>query len=666
MIFNSGYYSSMDRDYKSNELKDMGLGVKDIGMSVPMGISAVNIEGINAKIRSGAGNIEIQFPGMVRGQRNAQTPEMYGKDQREALDELRRANEVVMTTHASFGVGGLAGQDQHGNFNDEYRKTAVDEIKKAIEFAADAAKGGSVVVHTGEYIRPISEEPWAQHGTLFREYKEEPEKAIKRIVDERTGQVITQIRKNQIVARAVWNRFDSGNEIYKEKNGKEYVDSNGHVVGPGDYIDYWGNYVDRDKRVPKYNKESNTFEITQQGWKDFETEADEINRIEAHKRGISIEELSDDIRVTPEEAFLRATTETQESIARGWALNYGERIDKYFEHVKKLQEARKFYEQLEKSIPDDEKWRIKRLIHERFTEASDLVPPELMNPTEALDKAITEMKRHIESSQQMMTGQLQSAEEQKIMREHAKSAPKYALERSFASYAEAGMYAFEQTKKKHLDTPVYITPENIFPEQYGGHPQELKNIVLKSREKMAVLLEQRGYAPQEAVNLAATHIQATIDTGHLNTWRKYYNGNDEDFKKWLLDQAEDLAKAKIIGNVHLSDNYGYQDDHLAPGQGTTPVKEIIEIFKKNGYKGPMTVEPGADATTDQSDFHGLMKTWRYFGSPVYGASFSSGMPSRSWDDIQNSYFGKVYPPNFIFGAYAPSNDWTLWSQVPME
>jgi hypothetical protein len=99
---------------------------------------------------------------------------------------------------------------------------------------------------------------------------------------------------------------------------------------------------------------------------------------------------------------------------------------------------------------------------------------------------------------------------------------------------------------------------------------------------------------------------------------------------------------------------------------TAPVKEIVQILKKHGYKGPLTVEPGADATTDLGDFHGLMKTWRYFGSPVYGVSFQRGLPPQNWANLQYSYFGRTYPPYFIFGAYVPSNEWTFWSQVPIE
>jgi hypothetical protein len=181
---------------------------------------------------------------------------------------------------------------------------------------------------------------------------------------------------------------------------------------------------------------------------------------------------------------------------------------------------------------------------------------------------------------------------------------------------------------------------------------------------------------EEAQKAASTHIKATLDTGHFNMWRKYWNNdphksiqeNDTDFKKWMLDKTEELAKANMIGNVHLTDNYGYQDDHLAPGEGTTPVKEITKILKKHGYKGALTVEPGADASTDLGDFWGLMKTWRLFGSPVYGAHGPARMdvPKASWSDIQYSYFGQAKAPYYIFGPYSPSQDWTLFTQVPLE
>jgi len=183
-----------------------------------------------------------------------------------------------------------------------------------------------------------------------------------------------------------------------------------------------------------------------------------------------------------------------------------------------------------------------------------------------------------------------------------------------------------------------------------------------------------GISKEEAAKLAERHVKATIDTGHINLWRKYWQDdprktqeqNDVDFNKWAVKTIESLAKDKMVGNVHLADNYGYHDDHLAPGQGNSPVKEIVSTIKKYGYDRAFTVEPGADASTDLSDFHGLMKTWKFFGSPVYGMGFRGGGAPQTWGDVQYSFAGQNKPPYYIFGAYAPSNDWTLWSAVPLE
>jgi len=621
-----GYNSPMDRQYMDyGKKEEKTLGIKEVGIAMAMGIGARNIPEIASKIRAGASSLEIQFMGAGRGSAQGETPGMFGKYHRQALRELSKANEINLTTHASVGIPGLAGQDQQGNFSDEQRKMALDEVNRAIEFAAETALGGSVVVHTGEFQRPISEEPWAEEGKKFSGFEEEPEKAVIRVVNKKTGQVLTQIRKNEEVSRPIWLM----------KNGK--------------YVDYEGNVVLRENRYPQYNPEKGTFDIVKKGWKDFVDEAKEMTKEEREKRkklGKDFDEERD--TVTPEEAFLKATTETQEKIARGWALYYGKDLDKLFRELNNLNEQEKFLKEKLETTPGDEKWKIQG---------------QLRDTTNRL----IELRRGIESEKEMVTGQLQQAEDQKRLGENVISAKKYALERSADGYALSGMYALEETKKKNLEKPLFITMENIFPESYGGHPQELKKLILDSRRKMASMLRDKGKSESEAKELAEKHIKATLDTGHLNLWRKYFKGNDKEFNKWILDQTEDLAKSKIIGNVHLADNLGYQDEHLPPGQGNTPIKEMIKILKKHGYKGAYTVECGSSATTDVSYFHGLMKTWEYLGSPVYSMGAArDGLPPMQWQNIQYSYFGKTYPPSFVFGAYAPSNEWTLWSNVPME
>src|SRR3990167_10679009 len=160
MKFTDGYYShhpmvdyvnAMDPQAYNQGAPgepDVTLGIKDIGMSVPMGISAANVAGIYSKIRMGAGKLEIQFPGYRMGNRNAQTPEMLGEDQRQALREMQLANEVRFNTHASFGLMGMMGRDERGNFSTSGAYQDLFELKRAIDFQADMG-GGSVVMQIG-------------------------------------------------------------------------------------------------------------------------------------------------------------------------------------------------------------------------------------------------------------------------------------------------------------------------------------------------------------------------------------------------------------------------------------------------------------------------------------------------------------------------------------
>lgn len=691
----SSYTTPMDREYgKStvgdNSTNDLGIGVQDIGQGVPMGIAAQNVQGIGAKIKAGAGSLEIQFPGTVRGSRQAHTPGMYGEDQRRAIRELAMVNEVNLTTHAAFGIMGLAGMDQQGNFSKEQQKMAVDEIKRAVEFAADTARGGSVVVHTGEFQRPISEEDWnidpdAPGKRRFLHHGEEPERAVIRVVDDRTGQVMTQVRKNQKVARAVWNIAKDSKEVVATKDNEELGYKKGdHIhVKAGQYVDYEGNPVHISQRVPEYDEFTGRFKVKHNTWEDFQKEADERNELKAKKRGLSLQEFKQrfpDEIILPEEAFLKATLETNEGHSRGWAGYYARSFEDAKDALNELRKSLDFYEGIEKSTPPDELWRLKQRASSAAARmgAPGFAPDKYKLPSEIIKDAIKQAERSTQFEHQASAAQQQQAEDSAETQKHIISARKYALRESFNAYAEAGLYAFDLTKQKNLhDKPLMITMENIFPESYGAHPDELRNLIAKSREKLAeALVKKRGLSESDAKKAAAAHIKATIDTGHLNIWRKYWNNdpgksmaqNDADFKKWMVDKTEMLAKDGMIGNVHLTDNFGYQDDHLSPGEGTCPVKEMVAVMKKHGYKGPLSIEPGADASTDLGDFWGLMKTWRLFGSPVYGAHgpVRVDVPKPNWGSIQYSYFGQVHSPYYVFGAYSPSQDWTLWSQVPME
>jgi len=715
------YFNAMEPEtygaQPANE-PDVNLGIQDIGMSVPMGISASNVAGIYSKIRMGAGKLEIQFPGYRIGNRQAQTPEMYGEDQRQALREMQLANEVRFNTHASFGLMGMMGRDERGNFSTYGAYQDLFELKRAIDFQADMG-GGSVVMHSGEFERPMTDMHLDDETHNFNLARDESGRLLVRmahtqefdakfdLMDSRTSQKMETVQKDRLVAYPDW--------LVAEQD-YEGVDDNGNkvLIKKGDYIDYENKKItdtwsSTRGRVPKYNENNDgRFGTVLRHFDYFKKEAEDYNEYERRRLG---RELNYYEKTYPEEMFLRATLFTQEGHSRGWALQFASRVDRDIETLEKLRRAREFYEKLDDSIPDDEKWKIMRQEPAFGPVAAQLglLPSETKHPLKIIDDSIVETQRSLEHSRQASVSQEQQAEDTRETANNLITPIKRLEQHGVRMYAEAGIHAMRRTKEPN--NPVVVNIENLFPERFGGHIEELKWVIKKSRDRMVEMLTEpriqmgvsrmptemseeklnevfkpgrkgmlqenpfyMGISEAEAEKIAATHIKATLDTGHLNMWRKFWQEdpklnreqNDAKFKTWYLGQVESLAKDGMVGNVHLADNYGYQDEHLSPGQGNAPIKEAISILKKYGYDKAITVEPGADATTDLSDFHGLMKTWRLFGSNVYGMGMGSPQIPQRWTDIQYSYFGQNKPPYFIFGPYAPSNDWTLWSAVPME
>ena len=719
MKFGAGYYShhpvvdyfnAMDpQSYGEKPPYGADLGIKDIGMSVPMGISAANVAGIYSKIRMGAGNIEIQFPGYRMGSRNAQTPEMLGEDQRQAIRELSMANEVKFTTHASFQLMGMMGRDERGNFSLYGATQDLFELKRAIDFQGDLG-GGSVVIHSGEFERPMSDiylddesgrinlarDPSGR--LMFRQAHTQEVDARFELLDDRTSQKMETVQKDRLVAYPVWLRHKGEKKRGVDNEGKETW------IEADDYIDYEGRkiknpYDPLKGRVPQFNPKIGRFNVELRHFDYFRKEAEDYNRWFEKEHGRKPDYYE---KRYPEESFLYSTLETQEGNSRGWALYYGQDAEHNIKALKKLEEAKKFYEQLDKSIPPEEKWKIMMQEPEFGGILGRILPGETKHPLKIIEDQVKDVNKRLEFARQSSASQEQQAADTYETKRHLVTPIKRLEKHGVRMYAEAGVHALRKTRDP--ENPVTVAVEHIFPERFGGHLEELKWIIKKSRERMVELLTSpeveygaslapqeidkdkldkgfkqpnpyyMGVSREEAEKLAQKHIKATIDTGHINLWRKYWQDdpkkdrehNDGAFKKWVLDQVESLAKEGMVGNVHLADNYGYHDDHLAPGQGNSPIREIMAILKKYGYQKAITVEPGADASTDLSDFHGLMKTWRFFGSSVYGMGFRGMGVPQTWSDVQYSFFGQNKPPYYIFGPYAPSNDWTLWSAVPLE
>src|SRR3989344_3559723 len=499
---------------------------------------------------------------------------------------------------------------------------------------------------------------------LFKQAHTQEVDARFELLDDRTHAKIETVQKNRLVAHPVWNRAEkSGWGI--DQDGKSVwikgseKDASGKIIAEGDFIDYEGKkiidpYDPQHGRVPRFNPDTKLFETKLKTYEDFKREADEFNKFFEQKNERKPDYYQ---KMYPEESYVKATLEGQEAIARGWSVFFSARSQTKLEALKKLEKMKEYYQQLEKSMPEDEVWKIMREDREMAQLTEGILPTEMKRPTEIIERILFQQKRDLEYDRSSASGQSQQAEDTYETKKHIVTPIKRLEKHGVRLYAEAGVHALRRTRDPN--NPVVVAIEHIFPERFGGHLEELKWIVTKSRERMVDLLTKpeieygasmapeaitpeklkegimqpnpyyMGVSREEAEKLAERHIKGTLDTGHINLWRKYWQEdprktkeqNDGAFNKWVLNQVESLAKEKMVGNVHLADNYGYHDDHLSPGQGNSPIRDIMSILKKYGYEKAVTVEPGADASTDLSDFHGLMKTWRFFGSPVYGMGF---------------------------------------------
>jgi hypothetical protein len=222
------YSTPMDRYYPGNAVKDVKptanieapiIPLRELGQTVTEGRQFGSfLQSAQAAIKLGVGQIELQ-PQMSGGEEPVGV-ESYGQETRQALREMAKVNKINFSSvHTPPQIGNMSGfNPQQGGFSDDNRDREVIEVKEAIKFAAEATEGGAVVIHTGEYQRPLFDAPWNITGKwkdAFRSYIEEPDRAVKPLVDVRTGRVIQEVRMNQLVPRPVWNRYEEGNEEWK-------------------------------------------------------------------------------------------------------------------------------------------------------------------------------------------------------------------------------------------------------------------------------------------------------------------------------------------------------------------------------------------------------------------------------------------------------------------
>src|SRR3989344_4123661 len=602
MKFNNDYFNALDKENPYS-----GISARYLGTSTHP--AKDQLQELKSRIFWGASTVEIGFAGRGKEAGRA-VPEVYGKEEREAIKQLSKINEVTTSVHAPVNVIGFSGLGE-GGFREEIAADNMQEVKRTIDFAADTTQGGPIVIHTGEFPREISK------FKGFEAYKGESEKAPVYLVDERTGAIKGFRRDIEVMVPKV----DENGEYVLKKNKETGEIAGGYEYEPRRY-DY---YVKEAKKIHEETGE----------------------------------------KVDP--AMLMFKESEQRELQ-----NYEFEEKRYFDNVRELEEKYKGLKKLENSIEEQAKTNPEDAKHSAMLRLKDMgirEPDPFVeideyknykeDPIKFLKEIIGKSKNQIDfySEAALSYGRARATKEEEM--KHIKPLEGYAIQKSADNIAKAAIYAYDKEKAQNLEKPLFIAPENVFPEQYGGHPEELKNIILESRESMAKrLIDERNMDEDEAKNIAKEHIKATFDIAHANTWKKFFSGKEDEFKDWMIDQVKNLQEEGIIGHVHLSDNFGYHDTHLAPGQGNVPIKEFVDELQKEGKIPSMIIEAGGQA--EGQEYKVLTSAWKVLGSPIY---------RTSWSEVEGSYFGRTSPTRYVIGGYAPSAEYKggpFWSGVGLQ
>jgi sugar phosphate isomerase/epimerase len=88
-----------------------------------------------------------------------------------------------------------------------------------------------------------------------------------------------------------------------------------------------------------------------------------------------------------------------------------------------------------------------------------------------------------------------------------------------------------------------------------------------------------GLISELFARLQAPNIRLCLDVGHLQA---FGGGN---FQEWLDEVGH------LVGQLHLHDNNGAHDEHLALGQGVIPLPQIMSYFAGHKLSPLVTLEP---------------------------------------------------------------------------
>ena len=222
----------------------------------------------------------------------------------------------------------------------------------------------------------------------------------------------------------------------------------------------------------------------------------------------------------------------------------------------------------------------------------------------------------------------------------------FAKEKTTETLSNVAMHAY----KKYGDKAPIVSVENWNPGAALSRGENMAGLIKDSRsEFVQMLVKDKKMQESKAEQVAERMIGATWDVGHINELRK------SGFTKGdIVEETEKIAP--YVKHVHLTDNFGYHDSHLAPGMGDVPIKEMLEKIKKEDGDRAYVVEAGGFVSGfGQSP---LPHTLEAMNSPIYALN-----KGPQWSQVRDFY--SSYLPGY--NAMLTDQDYSGgFSGLPLE
>ena len=535
-----GGYSSLDPNSAgySNSFTGYRTRAGDLGLTTDPR-SANIIKETTAKLSSGVKQMELALV----------SPEIFDSIPKQHLKEVKQLGKltgVEMSIHAP--VIDSAGITQQG-WSEINRQASEKKIAEMIQRSHEIDSKGNmpVVFHSAE---GIAGSEWEKMGP---EGKRIPKRII--AVNKDTGEMTrieTDIRHYPISEKlksGVIEKFRKGEitEEEIERNRKKYYREvsleKGEVYSAEENLNtqnatVWDNQISQ----VLFNKER----------------ADEI--LQQNKTQIqgALKFINEHPKIRQNERLFREILDKHPDVKQ--ALNHYDNATEYLDDTR--QHLNAFFNKAYK-YGDEKQRKALTKLRDEYLEILNGKGGNVFGHSEAMQKLIRGLKR-----EDMAPRIFVPIEE-------------FATEQSSKTFGSA---AFQAYKKFGSKAPVVVieNPPAGFALSTG---EDLKNLVVKSREQFVKNARKEGMNKSEAERAAEKLIGATWDVGHINMLRKQGFG-----KKEILEETEKIAP--FVKHVHLSDNFGFEHTELPMGMGNVPIKEIMGKLGKEGFEARKIIEAG--------------------------------------------------------------------------